>query len=105
VTFSGGVTIGANGTPMTTLCGGVSTIAPALASGASTSPTAVSFGFTFASTPKVIASFNTKNGGTSQGLLLTITSISTTGFVFTIFNALGSTSASLNQDVNYIAFG
>jgi len=101
---SSGVKIGSNGTSMTNFCSGISIIAPGLASGASTPPTAVSFGFTFSSTPKVIASFNTKGGGTSQGLLLTITSITTSQFTYTIYNALGSTSGSLNQEVNWIAF-
>lgn len=96
--------IGSNGSTITNLTGGISVIAPALAPGTATSPTVVSFGFTFSSAPKVIATFNTKGGGNSQGLLLTVTNITTTQFTYTIYNALGSTSASLNQDVNWLAW-
>jgi len=100
---SAGLKIGASGIAMTNVRHGLSVIAPALAPGASTTNVAA-FGITYASVPRVLCSFNAKGGVNSQGLLLSILNITTSNFTYSIYNALGVASPSLNQEVDWLAW-
>lgn len=105
VTFSSGLKIGA-GSTITSLKTGSAIYAPGILAPQTASTTlSISFGITFSAAPVVTATLNTATYVNSEALVLTITSISTTGFVITIFNSSTtiSTPSGASYKINWIA--
>jgi hypothetical protein len=105
VTFASGLTIGA-GNAIGTLKIGSATYAPgALAPQTSSTTLAIPFGITFSVAPTVVATLNTASYTLSDAVVLTITSISTTQFVITLFNSstTNTTPGGASYKINWFA--